>query len=173
MKLSRNVRNSLLGAVVSVSALISATTTASAGTYDGANVIDLAEKKGEFSVFLKAVETAGLEDVLRNSKDITLFLPTDTAFESLPEGTLDELLSPDGEDDLKKILSYHVIEEELTANDIAKEQEPAETLAGQTVAFKVEGSETLINDASVTTADLAAENGVVHIIDKVLLPKDS
>lgn len=173
MTLNRRIKSSLGGVFVATAALFGAANLAHSGMYKDASIIDLAEKKGEFSMFLKAVDAADLQDTLENAKDVTVFLPSDDAFEALPEDTLNELLSPEGKDKLKDILSYHVVTEELKAADISAGLENSETLLGQPVSFSESEGTKMINEASVVTADLSAKNAVVHVIDKVLIPSDS
>ena len=124
-------------------------------------------------MFLKAVDAAGLGENLETSDDVTVFLPSDAAFEALPEETLTELLSLEGKDKLTDILSYHVVTKELKAADITTELEQSETLLGEPVAFTVDGSSKMVYEASVVSADLSTKNGVVHVIDKVLIPNES
>lgn len=168
MNLNRYIKASLAGIIASAAVL----GTAYAGMSSKDNIVDIAEEKGQFSMFLKAVDAAGLENTLESAEGVTVFLPTDDAFEMLPEETLTELLSPEGKDKLKDILSYHVITDELEAGEIVDDLK-GDTLLGQQVAFNVEGDGTMINDASVIEADIASKNGVVHVIDKVLMPNDS
>ncbi len=168
MILKRYIKSSILAVVASVATLGSAY----AGMTNKANIIDIAEEKGQFSMFLKAVDAAGLGETLENAEGVTVFLPTDDAFEMLPEETLAELLSPESKDRLKDVLSYHVVTDELEAKEIVDDLK-GETLLGQQVAFNVEADGAMVNDASVIETDIMGKNGVVHVIDKVLMPNES
>ena len=131
-----------------------------------ANIAETAKEAGQFSTLLAAVEAAGLTSALTGDGALTVFAPTDEAFGKLPEGTVEELLKDIPK--LKSILTYHVVEGNVSAEDVAKLQ-TAKTLQGAELAINAaEGVK--INNANVIKADVTADNGVIHVIDTVLLP---
>ncbi len=131
-----------------------------------ADIVDTAVKAGSFKTLVAAVTAAGLVDTLKGHGPFTVFAPTDEAFAKLPAGTVDALLKDIPK--LKKILTYHVVSGKVMAADVVK-LKSANTVEGSTV--KIDASNGVkINDSTVTTADVAADNGVIHIIDAVLLP---
>ncbi len=123
-----------------------------------------------FSTLQAAVQAAGLQQTLSEADPVTVFAPTDQAFAALPVGTIDKLLLPENQDQLKKILSYHVVPGRVTSADIR----PGEvtTVEGQAVAITSSANSVTVNDAWVSPPDITASNGVIHGIDKVLLPPD-
>ncbi|QMS86741.1 fasciclin domain-containing protein [Nostoc edaphicum CCNP1411] len=131
-----------------------------------ANIIDTATNNGSFKTLVAAIEAAGLVDTLTGAGPFTVFAPTDAAFNKLPAGTVDALLKDIPK--LKKILTYHVVSGKVLAADVAK-LKTAKTVEGSDV--KIDASNGVkINDAKVATADVAADNGVIHVIDTVLIP---
>ena len=131
-----------------------------------ADIVDTAVKAGSFTTLVAAVQAAGLVDTLKGPGPFTVFAPTDEAFAKLPAGTVDALLKDIPK--LTKILTYHVVAGKVMAADVVK-LTSATTVEGSTV--KIDASKGVkINDSTVTTADVAADNGVIHIIDAVLLP---
>ncbi|MBN3868839.1 MULTISPECIES: fasciclin domain-containing protein [unclassified Nostoc] len=131
-----------------------------------ANIIDTATNNGSFNTLVAAIKAAGLVDTLQGPGPFTVFAPTDAAFNKLPPGTVDALLQDIPK--LKKILTYHVVSGKVLAADVAK-LKTAKTVEGSDV--KIDASNGVkINDAKVATADVAADNGVIHVIDTVLIP---
>lgn len=131
-----------------------------------ANIIDTATNNGSFKTLVAAIQAAGLVDTLKGAGPFTVFAPTDEAFNKLPAGTVDALLKDIPK--LKKILTYHVVSGKVLAADVAK-LKTAKTVEGSDV--KIDASNGVkINDAKVATADVAADNGVIHVIDTVLIP---
>jgi uncharacterized surface protein with fasciclin (FAS1) repeats len=131
-----------------------------------ANIVDTAVKAGSFSTLAAALKAAGLVDTLKGKGPFTVFAPTDEAFAKLPEGTVDGLLKDIPQ--LKKILTYHVVSGKVMAADVMK-MTSAKTVEGSDV--KIDASQGVkINDSMVTTPDVVADNGVIHIIDTVLMP---
>ncbi|MEH2251165.1 fasciclin domain-containing protein [Nostoc sp.] len=131
-----------------------------------ANIIDTATNNGSFTTLVAAIQAAGLVDTLKGPGPFTVFAPTDEAFNKLPAGTVDALLKDIPK--LKKILTYHVVSGKVLAADVAK-LKTAKTVEGSEV--KIDASNGVkINDAKVATADVAADNGVIHVIDTVLIP---
>ncbi|MFW5702506.1 MAG: fasciclin domain-containing protein [Candidatus Dojkabacteria bacterium] len=135
------------------------------------NIVELAQATPSLSTLVTAVTEAELVDTLSDgSAEYTVFAPTNDAFDALPEGTLDSLLAEGNQDDLTNVLTYHVVDTEAFASDLSDGQ-TLNTLNGETLTVNIDGSDVFINDARVTTADVDATNGVVHIIDSVLLPE--
>ncbi|MBX2839141.1 MAG: fasciclin domain-containing protein [Gammaproteobacteria bacterium] len=136
------------------------------------DLVDTAAGAGSFNTLVAAVEAAGLVETLKGEGPFTVFAPTDEAFAALPEGTVENLLKPENKDQLIAILTYHVLPGKVMAGDIAGKTMDAETVNGQSLAVNAtEG--VMINEATVTAADVSASNGVIHVIDKVLLPPQS
>jgi uncharacterized surface protein with fasciclin (FAS1) repeats len=132
------------------------------------DIVDTANQAGDLSTLVKAIQAAGLEDALRGQGPFTVFAPTSVAFASLPAGTLESLMvDPLGQ--LQQILLYHVIPGEVLAEDVT-DGLVATTLQGGDVNFAVDGSQVTINDANITATDIRAANGVIHLIDRVILP---
>ncbi len=131
------------------------------------NIVDVASAAGDFSTLLAAAEAAGLVDTLQGDGPFTVFAPTDEAFAALPEGTLDSLLAdPEA---LKEILLYHVVSGSVMASDVVG-LDTATSVQGSEIDITVDGDMVKVNDANVTATDIAASNGVIHVIDKVILP---
>ncbi|HLO48819.1 MAG TPA: fasciclin domain-containing protein [Kamptonema sp.] len=131
-----------------------------------ADIVDTAVNAGSFSTLVSAIKAAGLVETLKGAGPFTVFAPTDEAFAKLPEGTVEGLLKDLPK--LKQILTYHVVSGKVTAADVVK-LKSAKTVEGSDV--KIDASNGVkVNDSTVTTADVAADNGVIHIIDTVLLP---
>jgi uncharacterized surface protein with fasciclin (FAS1) repeats len=144
---------------------------------DEADIVDTAIEAGDFTTLVSAVQAAGLEDTLRGDGPYTVFAPTDEAFEALPEGTVDSLLQ-DPEGDLADILTYHVVEGEVLAADVAGlDGEDVTTVNGATFTVNVGDDDSVSltdaagNEVDVTTTDIETSNGVIHVIDGVLMPE--
>jgi uncharacterized surface protein with fasciclin (FAS1) repeats len=116
-----------------------------------------------------AINAAGLTKTLEGPGPFTVFAPTDAAFAKLPAGTVDNLLKPENKAQLVAVLTYHVVPGEVTAADVVKLNE-AKTVNGKMIAVHTTGDSVMVNDAHVVTTDIAASNGVIHVIDSVLLP---
>lgn len=136
-------------------------------------VVDIAAGNPDFSTLVAAVQAAGLAETLSGPGPFTVFAPTNEAFAALPAGTLDSLLLPENKDDLVKILSYHVVPGTVMAASIPAEADATATASVNNLDLSIRTTATgaMVNDATVTTADIAASNGVIHVIDKVLLPR--
>ncbi|PVA11752.1 Nex18 symbiotically induced protein [Pelagivirga sediminicola] len=132
------------------------------------DIVDTAVDAGSFSTLVAAVEAAGLVETLKGEGPFTVFAPTDDAFAALPEGTVDDLLKPENNDKLTAILTYHVVAGKVMSGDLSDGMTAA-TVQGDDVTIKTEGG-VMVNDANVTSADIEASNGVIHVIDKVLMP---
>jgi len=135
-----------------------------------ADIVDTAVAAGSFTTLASLLESTGLVDTLKGEGPFTVFAPTDAAFEALPEGTLDTLGQPENADQLEAILLYHVAEGETFSGDLSDGQE-IQTVQGGTLTVSIDDSGAVqINDANVTQADVEATNGVIHVIDAVLVP---
>ncbi|MEM1135597.1 MAG: fasciclin domain-containing protein [Bacteroidota bacterium] len=132
------------------------------------NIVELASGAENLSTLVAAVKAAGLVETLSGKGPFTVFAPTNDAFAALPEGTLESLLKPENKDKLVSILTYHVVGAKVMSTDLTDGQKAA-TVQGEKITVDL-SSGAKINNASVTTADVKASNGVVHIIDKVILP---
>jgi transforming growth factor-beta-induced protein len=132
-------------------------------------IVDIAVADGRFTTLVAAVQAAGLVETLAGEGPFTVFAPTDEAFAKLPAGTLEELLKPENKQQLTDILLYHVVAGKVMAADVVNLSE-AETALGEKVAIKVEDGKVFINDAQVIITDIEASNGVIHVIDTVILP---
>jgi uncharacterized surface protein with fasciclin (FAS1) repeats len=132
------------------------------------DIVDTAVAAGSFSTLAAALQAAGLVDTLKGEGPFTVFAPTDEAFAALPEGTVENLLRPENRDQLVAVLTYHVVSGDVRAADVAGLTE-ATTVQGGALAIDT-SSGVRINDATVTQADIVCSNGVIHVIDKVLLP---
>ncbi|MDY0018726.1 MAG: fasciclin domain-containing protein, partial [Anaerolineae bacterium] len=132
-----------------------------------ADIVDSAVSDGRFKTLATALEAAGLVETLKGEGPFTVFAPTDDAFAKLPEGTVEGLLSDIPA--LTDILLYHVVPDKVMAADVVA-LESATTVLGKEVAVKVEGDKVMINDALVVITDIEASNGVIHVVDTVLLP---
>jgi uncharacterized surface protein with fasciclin (FAS1) repeats len=130
-------------------------------------IVEVAQGNPDFSTLVAAITAAGLGDALSGEGPFTVFAPTNAAFEALPEGLLEKLLLPENKEVLTKILTYHVVPSKVMAADVAAGD--VATLEGSTFAITTEGG-VKVNASNVTATDVAASNGVIHVIDAVLVP---
>ena len=158
------LKNFLAAGVIAAGAFAS-TVGAAAG-----NLVETAVDAGQFKTLVAAVQAAGLVDALSGPGPLTVFAPTDEAFAKLPDGTVEGLLKPENKDKLVAILTYHVIPGKVLASDIAGKKLNVATLQGGEVAVDAMYGGVMINDATVVAADIEASNGVIHVIDRVILP---
>lgn len=135
-----------------------------------ANIVETAVAAGSFETLVAAVKAAGLVETLSGEGPFTVFAPTDEAFAALPEGTVENLLKPENKETLVSILTYHVVPAKVKAKDVKPGKAP--TVNGQTATIKVKSGSVTIEDANVVQTDVMASNGVIHVIDKVILPSD-
>jgi uncharacterized surface protein with fasciclin (FAS1) repeats len=134
-----------------------------------ANIPAVADKAGTFKTLLAAAKAAGLVDALSGNQDLTVFAPTDEAFAKLPKGTVEDLLKPENKDKLAGILKYHVVEGRVYSED-ALAAKAAKTLQGASVKISVKDGAAFVDGAKIITTDIDASNGVIHVIDSVILP---
>ena len=166
-----NKRNFLaIAAVVAGYALM--TSIAVAGSYEKKNsdIVDTAVAAGSFSTLAAALEAGDLVGTLKSDGPFTVFAPTDEAFAKLPEGTVENLLKPENKDQLVAILTYHVVPGKVMAADVVT-LSSATTVNGADLSISVEDEMVFVNDAKVITTDVMASNGVIHVVDTVLLPQ--
>lgn len=133
------------------------------------DIVDTAVAAGNFTTLVAAVTAAGLGDALKGAGPLTVFAPSDDAFAKLPAGTVDELVKPENKDKLTAILTYHVVSGSVMSADLSDGATPA-TLNGETLAIDLKDG-AKVNGATITTADIACSNGVIHVVDTVLMPK--
>ena len=133
-------------------------------------IVEIASSAGTFKTLVAAVKAAGLADTLSSPGPYTVFAPTDAAFAKLPAGTVDTLLKPENKEKLKAILLYHVVPGAAKSTSLTN-GETLKTAEGKSLTVTIAGGVVKVNDATVTKADIIASNGVIHVIDTVLLPK--
>ncbi len=167
---------SMSSAVLLSSALLAAVvvpanpvTAGHAKSAPAADIVDTAVSAGSFNTLVAAVQAAGLESTLRGDGPFTVFAPTDEAFAKLPAGTVETLLKPENKDQLVSILTYHVVPGKVYSKSLAGKQLEATTVQGTTVA--IDGTDGVtVDNANVVAADIKTANGVIHVIDQVILP---
>ena len=141
--------------------------TAQAQTRD---IVDTAVGAGQFKTLAAALQAAGLVETLKGAGPFTVFAPTDEAFAKLPKGVVEDLLKPENKAKLTAVLTYHVVPGKVTAADVVKVKE-AKTVQGGSLKVNAAGGKVMIDNATVVKADIAASNGIIHVIDTVVLPK--
>ena len=156
MKLSSSIALALLLAV--------------GNTASAKDIVETAKSAGQFTILLKAATAAGLDKTLAQPGPYTVFAPTDAAFNALPPGMLDMLMKPENKAMLKQVLGYHTLFGRLTTNDLKDDKSAANTTNGAPVVLEKKGGGVMVNEAKIVEPDMAADNGVIHVIDKVLLP---
>ncbi|MBP8243695.1 MAG: fasciclin domain-containing protein [Chitinophagaceae bacterium] len=134
------------------------------------DIVDIAAGSADHSTLVAAVKAAGLVETLKGAGPFTVFAPTNAAFNALPAGTVDNLLKPENKADLTNVLTYHVVAGTLKAADLTNGQK-LKTVQGTDLTVSIKDGKVMINGANVTAADLMASNGVIHVIDAVVLPK--
>ncbi|MEL6978330.1 MAG: fasciclin domain-containing protein [Pseudomonadota bacterium] len=135
------------------------------------DIVDTAAANGSFTTLVAAVQAAGLVDTLKSEGPFTVFAPTDDAFAALPEGTVETLLKPENKDQLVAVLTYHVVSGAVMSGDIAGQTLEVETVQG--AAASIDATDGVkIDGATVTAADIKTSNGVIHVIDAVILPPE-
>jgi uncharacterized surface protein with fasciclin (FAS1) repeats len=134
------------------------------------DIVDTAAGAGKFNTLVAAVKAAGLVDTLKGAGPFTVFAPTDDAFAKLPAGTVENLLKPENKEKLVAILTYHVVAGKVEAADVVKMTE-AKTVQGQSVTIKASGGKVMVDGAQVVKTDIGTSNGVIHVIDTVIMPK--
>ncbi len=133
------------------------------------DIVDTAVGAGSFKTLVAAVKAAGLVETLKGKGPFTVFAPTDEAFAKLPKGTVENLLKPENKEQLVAVLTYHVVSGKVMAADVVKLKE-AKTVQGSKVKVTVDGGTVMIDKAKVVKTDIGCTNGVIHVIDAVILP---
>ncbi|WP_170426678.1 fasciclin domain-containing protein [Ruegeria arenilitoris] len=133
------------------------------------DIVDTAVGAGSFETLVAAVQAAELVDTLKGEGPFTVFAPTDEAFAALPEGTVETLLKPENKDQLVAVLTYHVVPGKVMSGDLSDDMKAA-TVQGGEITIDLDNG-VMINDANVVQADIETSNGVIHVIDKVILPE--
>lgn len=161
----------IFGFTAAVTAALFLATTAIAGNYDAKekDIVDTAVANGSFTTLAAALEAGGLIETLKSDGPFTVFAPTDEAFSKLPDGTVEMLLLPENKDKLVSILTYHVVPGKVSAVEVIK-LNSATTVNGADVKISVRNDTVFINESSVVLADVNASNGVIHVVDTVILP---
>jgi uncharacterized surface protein with fasciclin (FAS1) repeats len=163
LNLRRVAATALLGVAISVSQASFAEKKAEA------DIVDTAISAGQFTTLAKALQAAGLVDTLKGDGPFTVFAPTDAAFAKLPPGTVESLLKPENKEKLTAILTYHVLPGAVKSTEVGS-MASAETVNGDTVMFKAQNNSVKVDNANVVKADVVASNGVIHVVDTVLMP---
>ena len=150
--------------------VVSMSLVASAGSMGKKDIVDTAVAAGDFKTLAAALQAAGLIDTLKGKGPFTVFAPTDEAFAKLPAGTVEDLLKPENHEKLVSILTYHVVPGKVMAKEVVKLHE-AKTVNGKDVKIMTEGGKVMVDNANVVKTDIACSNGVIHVIDSVILPQ--
>ena len=160
-----------VGALVTVMMMTVVASTGTATPAENRDIVDTAVAAGSFQTLAKALTAADLIGTLKGTGPFTVFAPTDEAFAKLPAGTLESLLKPENKAKLKRILTYHVVAGNVMASDVVK-LHSAKAVSGDTITIATTGGTVTVDAARVTKADIVASNGVIHVIDAVILPTD-
>ena len=165
MKSIRHLRNLSLAAMVALTTMIPLAQAAEKPT----DIVAVASNAGNFKTLVTALKAAGLVETLQGKGPFTVFAPTDSAFAKLPAGTLEDLLKPQNKEKLVAILTYHVVPGKVMAADVKTMK--AKTVNGKELSIKVTDGKVMVDNANVVKTDVAASNGVIHVIDTVVMPK--
>ena len=157
------IKNCMLATVVAIPLAFGAVTA------KAADIVDTAASAGKFTTLVAAVQAAGLVDTLKGDGPYTVFAPTDAAFEKLPAGTVDNLLKPENKEMLVAVLTYHVVPGKIMAGDIAGKKTEVDSVQGDALSIDATDG-VMVDNAMVIAADIEASNGVIHVIDAVVLP---
>ena len=149
--------------------LLVAGTSVLAGSYAKKDIVDTAVGAGSFNTLVAAVKAADLVETLKSDGPFTVFAPTDAAFAKLPAGTVEDLLKPENKAKLQAILTYHVVPGKVMAKDVVNISK-AKTVNGQSFMVKTSGGNVMVDNAKVVQTDIMCSNGVIHVIDSVILP---
>jgi len=164
MKITKTLRN--LAVAAAAMAILVAPAAVQAQSRD---IVDTAVATGSFKTLAAALGAAGLVDTLKGNGPFTVFAPTDEAFAKLPAGTVENLLKPENKEQLIAVLTYHVVPGSVMASQVASLKE-AKTVNGQSVGISLVNGAVMVNKSKVVTTDIKASNGVIHVIDTVMLP---
>ena len=161
----KSISRTLLAAVVAAPLALSAVAA------KAADIVDTAVSAGQFQTLVAAVKAAGLVDTLKGDGPYTVFAPTDEAFAKLPAGTVEDLLKPENKDQLVAILTYHVVSGKVMSSDIAGKKTEAMTVQGSELTIDAMKGGVMVDEANVIQADIETSNGVIHVIDTVVIPQ--
>jgi len=148
------------------------TTAASPVRAQQRDIVDTAVAAGSFKTLATALQAAGLVETLKGKGPFTVFAPTDAAFAKLPAGTVESLLRPENRERLRRILTYHVVPGAVRAASVTT-MTSAKAVSGDTISIKTTAGKVMVDNANVTTTDIMASNGVIHVIDSVIIPADA
>ena len=162
----KTLKTLVFGAAVAALSLSAGTSTRA----QGSDIVATAVAAGQFKTLAAALQAAGLVDTLKGAGPFTVFAPTDEAFAKLPKGTVEDLLKPENKAKLTAVLTYHVVPGKVMAADVVKVKE-AKTVQGGAIKVSTMGGQVMVDKAHVVKTDIAASNGVIHVIDTVLMPK--
>ncbi len=165
------LKNFTIGALATLMAVAVAGSNTRAAGAQTKDIVDTAVAAGSFTTLARALEAAGLVETLKGAGPFTVFAPTDAAFAKLPAGTLESLLKPENKAKLQRILSYHVVAGKVMAADVVK-MKTAKAVSGDTIMIATRGNGVTVDNAHVVKTDILATNGVIHVIDTVILPRD-
>jgi transforming growth factor-beta-induced protein len=163
------LRFALVG-ILGVTAMVLAQSPAQAQRAADKDIVQTAIAAGSFTTLVRALEAADLVGTLEGKGPFTVFAPTDAAFAKLPAGTLENLLEPENKKELQRILTYHVVAGEVPSSEVVTLSR-AKAVSGDTIAITVADGTVMVDNARVVTADVAASNGMIHVIDTVILPR--
>jgi uncharacterized surface protein with fasciclin (FAS1) repeats len=155
-----------------VAAALTLSAAGAAAQHGGKDIVDTAAAAGSFKTLAKALEAADLVDTLKGKGPYTVFAPTDEAFAKLPAATLDDLLQPENKAKLRRILTYHVVPGRVSASEVIKLRS-AKTVSGDTIDITANGATVMVDSARVLKTDVGASNGIIHVIDAVILPEET
>ena len=156
--------------LIAVLTIFVSTSMSTASSHEKKDIVDTAVAAGSFNPLVAALGAVGLIDTLKSDGPFTVFAPTDEAFAKLPAGTVDDLLKPENKDKLTAILTYHVVSGKVMAKNVVTMTE-ATTVNGANLTIKTEDGKVMVDMAHVTKTDIETSNGVIHVIDAVLMPK--
>lgn len=156
-------------ALMALALTLGITGSAKAESMSDKDIVEVAASAGSFKTLVAAVQAAGLVDVLKGDGPLTVFAPTDAAFAKLPAGTVENLLKPENKDKLISVLTYHVVPGRVTAGEVVK-LSSAKTVNGRALRINAKDGKVMVDNARVTTTDIVASNGIIHVIDSVVLP---
>ena len=168
---TKNTRIAVVTALLSGIVFLGSTQAGQHDTQAKKDIVDTAVAAGSFTTLVSAVKAADLASTLKGTGPFTVFAPTDAAFAKLPKGTLDDLLKPENKAKLQAILTYHVVSGKVMAADVVK-LESAKTVNGQMLTIDAKNGAVMVDNAKVAKTDIESSNGVIHVIDTVMLPKD-
>jgi uncharacterized surface protein with fasciclin (FAS1) repeats len=155
---------------LAAAALVAAPLALGAGLAHAKDIVDTAASAGSFKTLVAAIEAAGLAETLKGPGPFTVFAPTDEAFAKLPAGTVETLLKPENKEKLVQILTYHVVPGKVMSGDVAGKSTEAKTVEGTMLQVDAKDGAVMVDEARVVQADIAADNGVIHVIDTVVMP---